>query len=66
MKKITRIIAFIMAFCFLLSSCVMGGGEDDKKDPKDITDNPRKEEPKPPDPEPPPIDVNVNDTVPIN
>ena len=66
MKKISKILAVFLALAFILSSCVMGGGNDDKKeDPQDITDNPDRVDPEPPKPDAPDIDVNVSDTVPI-
>jgi hypothetical protein len=47
----------------------MGGGDDDKKDPQDVTDTPDRvdpdPEPEPPEPDAPDIDINVSDTVPI-
>ena len=36
MKKITAALAILMTLCFFLSSCVMGGGEEDQKDPREF------------------------------
>ncbi|MEN8226459.1 MAG: hypothetical protein ABFS05_13980 [Bacteroidota bacterium] len=68
MKVISKIIAFSIALCFLFSACVMGGGEEDKKDPIDDNDRPDRVEttPEPPDTDAPDIDISVSDTVPIN
>jgi PBP1b-binding outer membrane lipoprotein LpoB len=66
MKTITKVFTLFLALAFFLSSCVMGGGDDEKKDPADNTDTPDRVDPEPPDSDAPDIDIDVSDTVYIN